>query len=193
MSLLILDLMQTVLDIIHLTVTGLERDDPTRLRLVEMRPRDEGFADALLSCSISHNDPDNIEEWNDEEAVWPGNDYNNTRRYLEIGGLNQYFNLRFTVDFVLFFQELGLTSDAATRAAEMIMARIHHQMLIEGQKRKGRFAPFFRADDFGQMLVNATRSVKRMRMLPQGSDEETFFKGKMWLQFETIYEPVEQN
>jgi hypothetical protein len=191
MKVLVIEIMQTVLDIIHQTVTGLERDDPTRLRLVELRPRAEEFADVSLSCTISHNDPDDWDKWNDEEAAAPGSAYvyYSGKRHLETG-LNQPMNLRFTVDFVLFFQDLGLTSEKAIKAAEIIMARIHHAILWEGQHR-GRFGPLHRGDDFGHKVVNATRAVKRMRMLPQGSDEETFFKGKMWLQFETLYEPKE--
>lgn len=190
-DILVIELMQAVLDVINQTVTGLERDNPERLRLVEIRPRAEEFADLSLSCSVSHNDPAAPEQWNDEEQAAPGSDYNyfSGVRHLELGN-NQPLNVRFTVDFTLFFQDLGLSSDRAIKAAEHIMARIHHRFLIEGQQR-GRFKPMFHGDKFGHKLINANRCVKRMRMLPRGSDEETFLKGKMWLQFETLFEPVE--
>jgi len=190
MKVLVIETMKTILDVIHQTYTGLERDDPTRLRLVELRPRDEGFADAALSCVVSHNDPDNWDKWNDEEAAAPGSDYAyySGKRHLETG-LNQPLNIRFTVEFTLFFQDIGVASDKAVTAAETILARIHYAFLVEGQIQKGKFGPLYHGDDFGHKIVNATRCVKRMRMLPQGSDEETFFKGKMWLQFETLYEP----
>ena len=191
-DILVIELMQAILDIINMTMTGLKRDDPTRLRLVEMRPRAEEFADLLLSCSVTHNDISSTEQWNDEEQAAPGSDYNyfSGVRHLELGN-NQPLNIRFTVDFTLFFSELGLNSDKAIRAAEEIVARIHHRFLIEGQQR-GRFGQLYTGHRYGHKLVNANRCVKRMRMLPRGSDEETFLKGKMWLQFETLYEPVEQ-
>ncbi len=188
-----LTLIQILLNIIHQESTGLDRDDPTRLRLIEVQPRSEEFADLILSCSISPNDPDNPDDWLDEEIVSPGNKYNiqGSKSYLEIGGSGQFFNLRFTASFTLFFQDLGIDPDVALESSRLIMARIHRAVLREGSSRRGAFSSAYRTDDFGVRLTNASRAVKKRVMLPRGSSDEAFYKGKMYFQFEVLLDPEE--
>lgn len=189
MSVLALQIMETVLSVINDLMKDKEDSDPTRLRLVELRPKAEEFADLILSCSISHNDPENPGDWNDEELPpLMGDNYQPGRVFLELGQ-NQAWNLRFTIDFTLFYQDLGVSSKVAVTSTETMIAEIGHALFVAGSIPRGRFRPLFGADDYGMRLTNASRCVKRVRILPQGSDEETFFKAKMWLQFEALREP----
>ena len=183
-------IMETLLKVVQITVDDLADDDPSRLRLVELKPRAEEFADLGLSCSISHNDSDDQEQWNDEEAAAPGSQYAyySGKRHLELG-LNQPWNMRFTIDFQLFYQELGIDTIEALAAAELMIARIHHAFALLGESRNNIFGPLYKGDYTGNKLIDATRSVKRSRVITQGSDEETFLKAKMWLQFTTLLEP----
>ena len=180
--------METVLQVINGLMDNKDDSDPTRLRLVELRPKAEEFADLILSCSISHNDPDNPNDWNDEEIPpLMGDNYQPGRLFLELGQ-NQAWNLRFTVDFTLFYQDLGVSSKVAIQSSEAMLAEISHALFMAGITREGAFRPLFGADQYGLRVINASRCVKRIRILPQGSDEETFFKAKLWLQFEALRE-----
>lgn len=188
MKILPLEIMQTVLVIVQGLMADKSDADPTRLRLIELRPKAEEFADLILSCSISHNDPENPSDWNDEEIPpLMGDNYQTGRTYLELG-LNQPWNLRFTIEFVLFYQDLGVSSKVAIKSAEQIIAEIGLALYQAGISREGAFRPLFGSDSYGMRLTSASRCVKRVRILPQGSDEETFFKCKMWLQFEALRE-----
>ncbi|MCP4709971.1 MAG: hypothetical protein GY869_15210 [Planctomycetes bacterium] len=190
------ELMYAILDIINQTLTGLERDDPTLLRLVEIRPRSEEFADVVLSCSVSPNDPDDPGGWLNEEAAWPGNVYNPdaSRSPIEMTS-GQWVNFRYTVDFTLFYQdfETPLSPEEAMVASQTILTRIHSAIIVDGEAQAGksRFAELHRGDPWGNKLVWANKAVKKSNMLPRGSAEEAFYKGKMWLQFGVYMEPEE--
>jgi hypothetical protein len=191
---LAVQIIRVLLDIIHETHTGLEREDRSRLELIEIRPRSEEFADVPLSCSISPNDPADPIFWVDEEPVPPGQKYNTYPvAAAQEMGLGQYFNLRYTIDFTLFFQDLNVSRDEALIASQKILSRIHRAIIEEGAKRGGKLAALRRGDEFGHKLVRATNAVKRRLMLPRGAKEETFYKGKLWLQFETYFEPDEES
>ncbi len=191
MRLMPLMLMEAILDIIHNSYTGqpAQPADLAQLELIEIRPRSEGFADVPLSCSVSPGDPADSDGWVDEEMQSPGSKFNayGGRQMIETG-LGQPFNLRFTVDFTLFFQEIGLTRKQSLVVSQTIISRIHKDIILAGSTRNGRLANI-RRDDFGTSMMRSQNAVKRRRMLPRGSEEETFYKGKMWLQFEVYMEP----
>jgi hypothetical protein len=185
-------IIEALLQIIRATHPGTLNepvDEHSQLDLVEIRPKSEGFADVPLSCSISPNDPADSEGWVDEENIaqssfrynpWSGS------AFKEMGS-GQFFNIRFIVDFTLFFQEMGLSRDEAMQAANLILARIHRAIQLAGSERKGALIGL--RDSFGTHLINPNNAVKKRRMLPRGSDEETFYKGKLWLQFDVWMEP----
>jgi len=76
MNNLSINLMQTLVEIIQEQQKGLAKKDPTRLRLIEIGPKSEDFADSGLSCYIVPNDPDDPDGWCDEEITAPGRQYN---------------------------------------------------------------------------------------------------------------------
>lgn len=180
-------IMSSTLDIINRDLVGLPRGDSTLLRLVEFRPRSESFADVVLSCSISPNDPDNPNSWKHEQIVkWPpqqgfsqseaGQNFN------EIGGGVGYFH-RFTVDFQLFYNEIGASRDRAIESAWIILARIQSAIVKDRS-----VYPKIGVDDFGRKLVRWDKAVTGLEVLPKGSSEEVFIQAKMWLQFEAYHE-----
>jgi hypothetical protein len=189
MNNLSINLMQTVVDIIGAQQKGLAKNDPTRLRLVEIGPRSEEFADAALSCFICPNDPDNPDGWADEEITAPGREYNaySDKSMLEMGG-GHYFNLRFTVFFTLFYNDLGVTRQKAFESSRIMLDRIGRAIFEAGLEPEGVFGKLRRGDDYGCHLVRAMNAVKKRRLIPSGSEGETFYKGKMWLQFEVYME-----
>lgn len=189
MNILHVNLMHAVLNIINETYTGLPAEDPSRLELVEIRPRSGDFSKVTLSCSIAPNDPADPTNWIDEELAWPGNLFNNGVRQIEMGG-GQYFNKRYTVDFNFFFMREGIGREQSIEIAELIFARIHSALVAAGRNQGGEFETLFIQDDLGFSLARtgAARSVKRMQLRPGGSSKKTLYKGKMWLQFETYIE-----
>lgn len=189
MNNLSINLMQAVVDIINEQQKNLPKKDPTQLRLVEIAPRSEEFADSGLSCYICPNDPDDPDGWADEEVTAPGRAYNaySDRSMLELSG-GHYFNLRFTIFFTLFYNDLGITRQKAFEASRVMLDRIQRAIFEAGLKPDGPFARLFRGDDYGCHLIRAMNAVKKRRLIPAGSDAETFYKGKMWLQFEVYME-----
>jgi hypothetical protein len=184
-----INLMQAVVDIINEQQQGLAKSDPTRLRLVEIAPRSESFADAALSCYVCPNDPDDPDGWVDEEITEPGRKYNaySDQSMLELSG-GHYFNLRFTIFFTLFYNDLGISRKKAFEASRVMFDRIQRAIFEAGLKPGGQFAQLFRGDDYGCHLVRAMNAVKKRRLIPAGAEEDTFYKGKMWLQFEAYME-----
>lgn len=189
MNNLSINLMQTVVDLINASQKGLKKTDPTRLRLVEIAPRSEDFADMALSCYVCPNDPEDPDGWPDEEITEPGKRYNaySDKSMLELGG-GHYFNLRFTIFFTLFYNDLGVSRKTAFEASRQILDRIQRAIFEAGLEPGGAFGKLQRADDYGCHLVRAMNAVKKRRLIPAGSDAETFYKGKMWLQFEAYME-----
>ena len=185
------ELMRAVLDIINETYVDLPRDDRTRLSLVQIRPRSGEFSKVALSCSVAPNDPSNPENWYDEEIASPGKQYNlyQGARYLEMG-LNQYYNLRFTVDFNFFFMRQGISKEESLESAEIVFARIHQALLLAGEDQAGRFSSLYHSDSFGMKLARggAARCLKRKELRPGGSVKKPLYKGRMWLQFESLLE-----
>lgn len=183
------NIIYALLDIIHETHAGLPRDDKSRLELVEIRPRSGTFSKVKLSCSIAPNDPADPSYWLDEEASWPGDAYNAypTRDFIEMG-LNQRFNMRFSIDFTMFFMNARVGRDEALRTAQLIFARLHQAILAAGERRGGKFGPLYRADDYGFSLVRGNNAVKKRQLRPGGSDKKPLYKGRMWLQFECLIE-----
>ena len=188
---IIVTIMGVLVALIESTVTDLPPEDISKLRLIEIRPKSEEFADMKLSCSIQHTGL-MADNWDDVEIASPGRAYNlySGSPYIDNGG-NQFFNLRFTVDFTLFFQELRsqVDRDQATISTELMLARIHHRIQNEGWAGgKGMFAPCYQYDSFKSRIINANRAVKKKHISPRGSKHETFYKAKMYLQFEAEYE-----
>jgi hypothetical protein len=180
-------IMNATLDIIKQVQSTLEPEDLTRLRLIEMRPRSEEFADVYLSCSIAPNDPDDPAGWVDEQIIrWPQQQGVNSpedagRNFNEIGGGVGY-HYRFTVDFQLFYNELGTPRDQALRSGLVILTRIQTAIVRDRAiYRKLR-------DDFGHKVVRWDKAVVKRELRPAGSNEETFLKGKMWLEFQVYQE-----
>jgi hypothetical protein len=186
MNLLAINLMYVVMDIIHETYTGLPASDHSKLNLLQLRPRSEAFADVPLSASIAPNDVANSRDWRNEEMTWPGSKYNtnSSKDLVEVGGLGGYYNFRYTVDFTLFFQELGLTPDEGLVAAMSIIMRIIHAIMVESERQGGKLAKLRKADDLGFSLFRSSNAVKAWHMIPRGSDQEVLYRGKAWLQFE---------
>jgi hypothetical protein len=184
-----INLMQTIVDIINEQQKGLPKNDPSRLRLVEIAPRSENFADAALSCYVCPNDPDDPDGWADEEITEPGKKYNaySDKSMLEMSG-GHYFNLRFTIFFTLFYNELGISRKKAFEASRVMLDRIQRAIFDAGLKPDGAFGKLRRGDEYGCHLVRAMNAVKKRRLIPAGSEEESFYKGKMWLQFEVYME-----
>lgn len=182
-------LMQAVVDIINEQQAGLPKNDPTRLRLVEIGPKSEEFADSGLSCYVCPNDPDDPDGWTDDEITEPGRNYNahSNKTMLELSG-GHYINLRFTIFFTLFYNDLGVSRQVAFESSRVMFDRIHRAIFEAGLKPDGVFRPLYRSDDFGCHLVRAMNAVKKRRLIPAGSDQETFYRGKMWLQFEVYME-----
>ncbi|MBE7473127.1 MAG: hypothetical protein HS114_28690 [Anaerolineales bacterium] len=189
MNNLSINLMQTVVEIINEQQKGLKKNDPTRLRLVEIGPKSEDFADSGLSCYICPNDPDDPDGWADEEITEPGRQFNTTsnKSMLELGG-GHYFNLRFTIFFTLFYNELGINRKVAFESSRIMLDRIQRAIFEAGLVPNGPFGKLQRADDFGCHLVRSMNAVKKRRLTPAGSEGETFYRGKMWLQFEAYME-----
>jgi len=189
MNNLSISLMQTLVDIINQQQKGLDKNDPTRLRLVEIAPRSEEFADSALSCYICPNDPDDPDGWTDEEITAPGRAYNAypSESMLELGG-GHYLNLRFTIFFTLFYNDLGVTRKKAFAASRVMLDRIQRAIFEAGLEPGGVFGKLRRADDYGCHLVRAMNAVKKRRLIPAGSEDESFYRGKMWLQFEVYME-----
>lgn len=169
--------------------TGLKLTDPTRLNLIEIGPRSEEFADAGLSCFICPNDPEDPDGWADEEITEPGKKYNTTASttMIESGG-GQFFNLRFTIIFVLFYNELGISRQEAFVASRVMLDRIQRAIFDAGLSEGETFGKLFRGDKSKFHLFHASRAVKKRRLTPSGSETETFYRGKMWLQFEAYME-----
>lgn len=180
-------IMQATLDLIRQVQQNLEQDDPTRLRLIEPRPRSEEFADVYLSCSISSNDPDDPGAWVSEQILrWPTQQGLNSpedsgRNFNELGGGVGY-NLRFVLDFQFFYNELGTPRDVALQAASIILTRIQAAIVRDRSVyRKIK-------DDFGNRMVRWDKAVVKRELRPAGSNEETFLKGKLWLEFQIYQE-----
>ena len=175
-------IMEAVLDLIVNEMKELKPDDPTRLNLVELRPRSEDFAERILSLSMSPNDPDDPGGWEDVEITkWPpkqdpySQDYG--KNFGEMGG-GQGFSLRFTLGMRLFYNEMGTSREEAVASSRIIIARIKTAILREREI-------FVRMrDDFGTQLLVWHNAVKRTETLPAGSAEETFIIAEMYLQFE---------
>lgn len=189
MNNLSINLMQTVVDIINEQQKGLKKTDPTRLRLVEIGPKSEEFADSGLSCYVVPNDPDDPDGWCDEEITAPGRQYNaySEKTMLELGG-GHYFNLRFTIFFTLFYNDLGISRQKAFEASRIMLDRIQRAIFEAGLVPNGPFGKLQRSDDHGCHLVRSMNAVKKRRLIPSGSEDETFYRGKMWLQFEAYME-----
>jgi hypothetical protein len=184
-----INLMQTVVDIINEQQKELSKKDPTRLRLVEIGPKSEDFADSGLSCYICPNDPDDPDGWADEEITAPGRAYNaySDKSMLELSG-GHYFNLRFTIFFTLFYNDLGISRKKAFESSRVMLDRIQRAIFEAGLKPNGPFGKLQRGDDSGFHLIRAMNAVKKRRLIPSGSEDETFYRGKMWLQFEAYME-----
>lgn len=189
MNNLSINLMRTVVEIINKQQANLPKSDPTRLRLVEIGPRSEDFADSGLSCYICPNDPDDPDGWADEEITAPGRQYNaySDKSMLELGG-GHYFNLRFTIFFTLFYNDLGVSRKTAFESSRVMLDRIQRAIFEAGLQPNGPFGKFQRGDDTKVHLVRSMNAVKKRRLIPSGSADETFYKGKMWLQFEAYME-----
>jgi hypothetical protein len=99
-----------------------------------------------------------------------------------------YFNLRFTIFFTLFYNELGISRNKSFEASRMMLDRIQRAIFDAGLNPDGAFGKLRRGDDYGCHLVRAMNAVKKRRLIPAGSEEESFYKGKMWLQFEVYME-----
>jgi hypothetical protein len=185
-----MNLMRTIVEIIESQQAGLPKKDPTRLRLVEIAPRSEEFADSGLSCYICPNDPDNPDGWTDEEITEPGKKYNATSSatMIESGG-GQFYNLRFTIFFTLFFNDLGgINRQKAFESSRTILDRIHRAIFEAGLVSGGPFGQLRHKDDYKCHLHSFANAVKKRRLIPAGSDTDTFYRGKMWLQFEVYME-----
>ena len=104
-------------------------------------------------------------------------------------GLDQYYNLRFTIDFTMFLLDIGVKGDEAYEITETILERLHFAILNEGSRRGGAFSKLFTTDEFGHKLINANRAVKKRHARPGGSAKKTLYKARMWLQFEAYIEP----
>lgn len=185
-------IMQALVQIIQDQQANLEPNDPSRLRLVEIGPKSEDFADLALTCLICPNDPDDPDGWCDEEITEPGRNFNaySDKRLVELSG-GQNYNLRFTIFFTLFYNELGIDRQTAFEASRTMFSRIHRAIFEAGLYHgdgRGYFGPLRRSDDYGCHLVRAMNAVKRRRLTPAGSSEESFYRGKMWLQFEAYME-----
>ena len=179
-------IMDATLKLIIAEMEELEQGDPTKLNLVELRPRSEDFADRLLSLSMSTNDPDDPGGWEDVEITkWPpkqdpySQDYG--KNFGEMGG-GQGFSLRFTLGMRLFYNEMGTTREEAVASARIIIARIKTAILRDNHIFRGL------RDDFGAQVTVWHKAVKRTEALPAGSAEETFVNAKMYLQFEVYQE-----
>jgi hypothetical protein len=106
---------------------------------------------------------------------------------VELGG-GHYINLRFTVFFTLFYNELGFSRKVAFESSRIMLDRIHRAIFEAGLMPGGVFGDLQRSDDFGCHLVRAMNAVKKRRLVPAGSEGEPFYRGKMWLQFEAYME-----
>jgi len=187
-------IMQRLLRIINADLTGLDDSDPTKLRLVEIRPRSEEFADMVLSCSIATNDPDSPGGWEDVEITkypqrqnaW-GDNFG--RNFNEIGG-GQGFERRFTLFFNLYYSEMDVSRDDAARASRIIMSRIQ-KALVSNHAAPAELRIAGLRDDFGNLVISTDKAVKSMETTPAGSSEEVSIRGKMRLSFPTYNEPME--
>jgi hypothetical protein len=185
-----MNLMRTLVEIINQQQAGLEKKDPTRLRLIEIAPRSEEFADSGLSCYICPNDPDEPDGWTDEEITEPGKKYNTTSaaNVIESGG-GQFYNLRFTIFFTLFYNDLGgVDRQKAFESSRIMLDRVHRAIFEAGLVTGGPFGQLQHKDDSKFHLHSFNNAVKKRRLIPAGSDTEPFYRGKMWLQFEVYME-----
>lgn len=182
------EIMKVIKRILEEAQAGLPSDDPTRLRLIEIAPRSESFSDSVLSCYIAPNDPEDPDKWADEEITEPGKEYNSytAKNITELGG-GQYYNIRFTVHFYLAYNDLGLSRQTAYESSRVILNRSHHALMTQGMAN-GAFMQLQRGDINNTHMVRASRCVKKRRLIPSGSEEDTFLRGKMWLQFEVYME-----
>lgn len=186
--------MQRLIRIISNDVAGLDDTDPTKLRLVELRPKSEEFADMILSCSIATNDPDNQGAWEDVEITkypqrqnaW-GDNFG--RNFNEMGG-GQGFERRFTLFFNLYYSELDVTRDEAIVASRIIMSRIQ-KAIVSNHNADPDLRIAGLRDDFGNLVISTDKAVKTMETIPAGSSEEVSIRGKMHLSFPVYNEPME--
>ena len=186
-------IMARLLRIINHDLTGLDDNDPTKLHLVEIRPRSEEFADMILSCAIATNDPDSPNDWEDREITkypvrqnaW-GDDFG--RNFNEIGG-GQGFERRFTLTFNLYFSEMNTDRDTAIRASRIIMSRIHRAIIANHLVDDPELKIAGLRDDFGNYVISSDKAVKSMETIPAGSMDEVSIRGKMRLSFMVYNEP----
>lgn len=179
--------MDAVLKLITESIEGLEGDDPSKLRLVEYYPRSEEFADLMLSCSISPNDPNDPGGWADQELIdrpsflmAPAKEYG--RGKLEVGGHSQHFLRRFLLELRLYYGELGVPRDEAIAAARLITGRIQRAIIADNKYLRGL------KDELGARMMVWNTAVKRVETIPSGSKEETMIKAYMHLSFEVLHE-----
>jgi len=169
----------------------LTEKSPIKPRWIEMRPRNEDFADRALSIWISTNDPENPGSWQNEAILaWPrqkGNmrpDYAG-RSFNTLGG-GQGFYRRFTLGFFLLFTELGIPRQQALVAGNAMMQRIHNGFINPAVSRK-----FFGVlSDKYVTIVDYDKAVQKTEATPSGSEEDTIFRGKIYLEFAVYHEPT---
>ncbi len=173
-------LAEKLLLLVREAVDELPPDDPARLRWIEQGPRSENFADELLSLEVRHNDPSNPGSWRDQEVqYWPNTDLSDRKNAVqEVGGINQGYMRRFTMVLQLFYSELGLGKEVAGPAAAEMMKRIHVKLL-----RASR-AQLRLRDDFGEQVI-PTNIVKHSELLGSGSSNESNYRGRFWIEFNT--------
>lgn len=169
------------LELVSSLSVSLQDGDPTKIYLVEQRPRSEAFADLITSCNMGTNDPEEPGGWVHEEITkWPpkqdpfAQDYGTN--FNEIGGGQGWF-LRYTARFRFFYNELGTDRETAVSSSNIILSRI-----VKAVQTTDRFIKL--KDDFGTTMVRADKAVKRYEIIPAGSSEEVNIQAKMWLQFE---------
>jgi len=184
-------IMQAILNIINLEMTGLENNDPTKLRLVEIVPKSENFDKYKLTCTISPNDPSDPGAWKSEEVTkWPKqqsqyvNDYG--RNFNEISG-GQGYTLAFTVNLDLYYQRMGLTNEQVMEATMIILAKIRTAILNDAWRHKQLTGL---KDDFGGSVVSSDKAVKDFEVTPRGGKSSAFTRAKMRLAIEVYYEPI---